>query len=124
MLLPVPWLYSYQLINAFCRFFRVIARTCSIHSGVVPFLRDSSCSFLTFRSGCLTHVPFLRASLYQFLTFCASCLALVPFLQYSLYPFLTCCAGCLALVLFLWNYWSLCYSHITRTSRSVPLDKL
>ena len=44
--------------------------------------------------------------------------------RYSSYPFLTFCTCNLTLVQFLWTSWILCYNQITRTERSVPLDKL
>ena len=59
MLLPVPRLRSYQLINDFFRFFRFLDRNCYIRSVIIPFLRASLCLFLICRSGCLTLVLFL-----------------------------------------------------------------
>ena len=46
----------------FCRFFRVLYRTCSFHSALVPFLWASLCPVLICSYGCLTLVTFLRDS--------------------------------------------------------------
>ena len=94
--LLVPWLCSYQLINALCRLFRVLDRTCSSHLALIPFLRDSSWPFLMCRAGCLKLLVFLRAS-------CTRTSCVVPVLRTS---------------------WSLCYNQIVRTERLVPFYKL